>query len=172
MLIPVTWWKRAKQRREALGLSGVELATRVGVSPQRVSDWEAGRYPNPRMDTLARLAGALECRIADLLIDHDSSRTRSVTPGMEDGTSKQRPVQGGPGVPAPARRLTENPAEPSADAIDAAARLYGIALDCSELAERLLGVPDRAPAPPTPVRPRGTQSTRPANARSRRKASR
>lgn len=37
-----------KSARATLGLSQAELAARIGVAPNTVSRWEAGRHPIPR----------------------------------------------------------------------------------------------------------------------------
>lgn len=66
---PVAWWKNLRKIREAKGLKGVDLAVLIGETPQRVSDWENGRNPHPRLDTLERLAAALKISVGELLAE-------------------------------------------------------------------------------------------------------
>jgi len=46
--------ERLRATRNALGLSGVELARQLGVSPQRYNHWETGKHP-PEVHTMLRL---------------------------------------------------------------------------------------------------------------------
>lgn len=50
---------RIRERRKILGLTQKELARKVKVSSQVVSNWERG-YTDPDHDDIARLAEALE----------------------------------------------------------------------------------------------------------------
>ena len=59
--------KTISQRRRKLGLSQSELARRAGLDRVHVARLEAGRSANPTVDTLYRLALALDCRPSDLL---------------------------------------------------------------------------------------------------------
>ena len=52
-------------RRAQLGLSQAELASRVGTTQSAIARLEAGGRP-PRIDTLLRIAGALD---ADLFVE-------------------------------------------------------------------------------------------------------
>lgn len=65
----VAWWKNLRKIREAKGLKGVDLAVLIGETPQRVSDWENGRNPHPRLDTLERLAAALKISVGELVAE-------------------------------------------------------------------------------------------------------
>ncbi len=56
-------------RREALGMSQIELAKAVGVSKASVSRWESGDISNMRRDRIYRLAKALNVSPIDLLYD-------------------------------------------------------------------------------------------------------
>jgi transcriptional regulator with XRE-family HTH domain len=136
MLEGVAWWARAKARREALKISGVELAARLRVSNQRVSDWEAGRYPNPRIDTLAKLAAALGVRVDDLVGD-DFGVTYPGSPPVQAGSSNASDSY----APATPRRADDGPAtrrlEPVTipdhlDAAEAAVYLTDLARDLAD----------------------------------------
>jgi transcriptional regulator with XRE-family HTH domain len=50
-------------RRRELGLSQGELAERVGTTQSSIARLEGGGRP-PRIDTLLRIAAALECELA------------------------------------------------------------------------------------------------------------
>jgi transcriptional regulator with XRE-family HTH domain len=60
--------KEITRRREALKLSKVEAAARVGFSPQQWNNLEAGRMEDPRAFTVQRMAAALECSMDDLMM--------------------------------------------------------------------------------------------------------
>lgn len=57
--------ERVRERRQKRGLTQEELAHRAGLHRTYMTHVETGRV-NPALDTLARLALALECDIADL----------------------------------------------------------------------------------------------------------
>ncbi len=59
---------RVRERREARGLSQVELAERAALSRQSVGAIEAARA-TPAVDVALRLARALDCRVEDLFGD-------------------------------------------------------------------------------------------------------
>jgi transcriptional regulator with XRE-family HTH domain len=65
----VAWWENLRKIREAKGLSGVAFADLMDETPQRISDWENGRNPHPRLDTLERLAAALKIKVGDLVAE-------------------------------------------------------------------------------------------------------
>lgn len=56
---------KIKERREALGLTRVQLADRMGVSKVAVRKWEVG-LAKPSADKLPALAGLLGCTIDEL----------------------------------------------------------------------------------------------------------
>ena len=57
--------RNLKRRRLAVGLSQEALGVRASLHRTAISRMERG-YTNPQLDTLARLAGAAECTVADL----------------------------------------------------------------------------------------------------------
>jgi predicted DNA-binding mobile mystery protein A len=64
---PHTGWIRAI--RQALGMSGSELADRLGVTPQSVSDMERNEASGSiRLATLERAADALGCELEYVLV--------------------------------------------------------------------------------------------------------
>lgn len=64
---PNKGWIRAV--RDALGMSGTELATRMGVSQQVVSEIERNeRQATVRLDTLSRAAAAMDCELVYALV--------------------------------------------------------------------------------------------------------
>jgi transcriptional regulator with XRE-family HTH domain len=54
---------QVSERRHALGLSQVELAELVGTTQSAIARLESGGRP-PRIDTLLRIAEALDCELA------------------------------------------------------------------------------------------------------------
>lgn len=68
---PHKGWIRAI--RDALGMSSTELAARLGVSQQRVSDLERGELRETiKLDTLRRAADALDCTLVYALVPRTS----------------------------------------------------------------------------------------------------
>ncbi len=68
---PHKGWIRAI--RGALGMSSTELAARLGVSQQRVSDLERGElHETIKLDTLRRAAEALDCTLVYALVPRTS----------------------------------------------------------------------------------------------------
>ncbi len=64
---PNKGWIRAV--RDALGMSGTELAARMGVSQQVVSEIERNeRQATARLETLARAADAMDCELVYALV--------------------------------------------------------------------------------------------------------
>lgn len=71
---------RIKKCRTQAGITQVELAKRLGVTPQAISQYERG-IKNPKLDTVKRIADALEVPWTDLCDDVDE-HTRFVA-GVE-----------------------------------------------------------------------------------------
>ena len=68
---PHVGWIRAI--RQALGMSGSELADRLGVTPQSVSDIERNEATGSiKLETLERAAGALGCDLEYVLVPRKS----------------------------------------------------------------------------------------------------
>ena len=59
--------KKVKQLREKLGLSQEKLARLADVSNNTVINIEAGKQDNPTIDTLKKVAKALNVPIEDLI---------------------------------------------------------------------------------------------------------
>ncbi len=59
--------KRLRELRESKGLTQEELGKRAGLHRVHVTQWESGRYPDPRLETLRRLAKALGVSLGELL---------------------------------------------------------------------------------------------------------
>lgn len=55
-----------KEMRTKRGLTQKQLADRLGVKQQNISDWERGER-SPSVKNLKKLADALNCRIDDLI---------------------------------------------------------------------------------------------------------
>ena len=56
---------KIREYREKLGITGMELAQRMGVDETTVYSWEIGRIL-PRAEKLPRLADVLGCTIDEL----------------------------------------------------------------------------------------------------------
>ena len=68
---PDKGWVRAV--RDALGMSSTELAARMGVSQQVVSEIERSeRHATVKLKTLARAANAMECELVYVLVPRTS----------------------------------------------------------------------------------------------------
>ena len=59
--------KKVKQLREKLGLSQEKLARLADVSNNTVINIEAGKQDNPTIDTLKKVARALDVPVEDLI---------------------------------------------------------------------------------------------------------
>lgn len=56
-----------RMRREALGLTQTEVATRAGVSQVSISELELGKSTNPSWDLLSKVAAVLRVRPEELI---------------------------------------------------------------------------------------------------------
>jgi len=56
-----------KNRRLALGLHQHDIHSKSGITQQKISNIELGNNPNPSVNTLQRIADALNCDLVDLL---------------------------------------------------------------------------------------------------------
>jgi len=60
----MTLHKQIRERRIALGLTQEQAAKRAGWPDRcRWNEFEAGRFPDAKLSTLRRVAGAVECKI-------------------------------------------------------------------------------------------------------------
>ena len=55
-------------RRERLRLTQEDAAARAGIHQPHWARLEAGHVQSPRLDTLQRVAAALECEVGELLL--------------------------------------------------------------------------------------------------------
>jgi DNA-binding XRE family transcriptional regulator len=62
----VTFCTRTRTRREKLGLTQAAVAAKLGVKPNTYAAIEHGRC-SPSLETVSRVADALECKPFDLL---------------------------------------------------------------------------------------------------------
>jgi transcriptional regulator with XRE-family HTH domain len=67
MLTPLK--DRLKELRKASGLTQQALAVKAGLSVSNVVHIEAGRIPDPRVNTVKAIADALGCKVDDLLAE-------------------------------------------------------------------------------------------------------
>jgi transcriptional regulator with XRE-family HTH domain len=75
-----------ERRRHALGLRQTDLAERIGVSPQTIRSWEAGK--NPYATRLPRIAQVLEVDALTLRDELDQWAARQ--PGLFDARPRRR----------------------------------------------------------------------------------
>jgi transcriptional regulator with XRE-family HTH domain len=66
LVVPMAFKERLKALRTAAGLTQMQLATAAGLTLSSVTQMEAGKVANPRLDTLQALAKALGCSLDDL----------------------------------------------------------------------------------------------------------
>lgn len=57
---------RMKVKRMERGLTQKELASKVGVKPMTIYNYESGEH-SPPLETLKRIASALECTIDEIV---------------------------------------------------------------------------------------------------------
>ena len=65
--------KTVRELREAAGLTQLELAVRVGVTPSTVYNWESGRS-EPRVSQLRRVAEAFGVKMDDIELVEDNAK--------------------------------------------------------------------------------------------------
>jgi transcriptional regulator with XRE-family HTH domain len=70
-----------KRLRSAAGLTQQQLAERSGLSIASLMALEQGRNPNPRLDTLRKLAAALGCTVGKLVDDPEPPQRGSAKKG-------------------------------------------------------------------------------------------
>lgn len=66
----MTIGENIKKARQTAGLTQKELADKLGISVAMISRWEKGTR-NPKMSTLAKIAGALEIPVLKILKDSE-----------------------------------------------------------------------------------------------------
>lgn len=73
---PVTLAVRLQQLRNASGMSQLDLATKAGLSMSMVSQMEQGLKENPRLETVKKLARALNVTLDELAGDQPSEEPK------------------------------------------------------------------------------------------------
>lgn len=68
--------ERIKEKREEKGLSGAELARRIGLERESLSRIEHG-HTTPRLQTLEKIAEVLNCHVRDLLSEEEYAESSS-----------------------------------------------------------------------------------------------
>jgi transcriptional regulator with XRE-family HTH domain len=66
LVTPMPLKERLRELRQAAGLTQMELAAAAGLTLSGVTQIEAGKIKNPRLDTLQALAKVLGCTLDDL----------------------------------------------------------------------------------------------------------
>jgi len=61
-----------KNRRKQQGLLQRELSEATGITQQKISLLEIGGNLNPGLNTLERIASALNCDVVDLILETES----------------------------------------------------------------------------------------------------
>lgn len=61
-----TFAERVQAKRLELGLTQTQLASRAKTTQSAISEIESGDH-SPNLDTIARIAKALRCKVLDLL---------------------------------------------------------------------------------------------------------
>jgi len=56
-----------KELRKSRQLTQEAVALRAGMRPSRVGSIERGKLPNLKLDTIKRLAQAMECSVPDVI---------------------------------------------------------------------------------------------------------
>jgi transcriptional regulator with XRE-family HTH domain len=69
---PMPLKERLRELRAAKGLTQMELAAAAGLTLSGVTQMEAGKIKNPRLDTLQALARVLGCTLDDLARGDDA----------------------------------------------------------------------------------------------------
>lgn len=68
--------ERMRTRREELGISQTVAAKRAGMTAPRWSDIESGGRTNVKLETLSRIADALDMDARDLLTPREKRRKK------------------------------------------------------------------------------------------------
>jgi transcriptional regulator with XRE-family HTH domain len=76
--------KQIRQRREAEGITQVQLAARASVSKNIVSMIESHKMHNPTLDSLRAIANALDCDLVVKLRPRKKARPEPVQGGMDE----------------------------------------------------------------------------------------
>jgi transcriptional regulator with XRE-family HTH domain len=64
--VPTPFGRRLRERREAAGFSLAQLGELIGMQKTAVLRLETSPAANPTLDTLKKLAAALNCSVSDL----------------------------------------------------------------------------------------------------------
>lgn len=78
--------KKLKERRQALGLTMLELSKKVGVSEATISRWESGDIANMKRDKIVLLAKALEVTPSFIMGWTDDPKDNQETTPQIEGT--------------------------------------------------------------------------------------
>ena len=81
-------WKFVSTRRERVGITQQACADRAGLSVQHWANLESGQVDNPRIETLMKIATAIECSVEDMLVK--PYRIPGRTPKAKSATVRKR----------------------------------------------------------------------------------
>lgn len=96
VLVETTKWlaENVRARRRAAGISQERLAEMARVSAIYVGQVEREKATNPSLGVIASLAAALNCSVAELLVDRSAdtaSLSEEVTKGPMPSAAKRTP---------------------------------------------------------------------------------
>lgn len=120
----MTTGQRIKAARKKVGVTQEDLGKKLGVSPSFVAQYETGKR-NPKLETLQRIANALDVSIYELIDGDDLKRAVIYGEGL-DGERAQitkqdgRPVEGSTAYSPRKIRVPVYPATQNTDDEDAA----------------------------------------------------
>lgn len=78
----MTFGEKLKQIRESKGLGVNQLALKSGVNASQISRFENGKRKDPQMDTVKKLAKALDVSISELSGNGDSKEVKEKAPTL------------------------------------------------------------------------------------------
>lgn len=78
----MTFGEKLKQIRESKGFGVNQLALKSGVNASQISRFENGKRKDPQMDTVKKLAKALDVSVSELIGNGDSKEVKEKAPTL------------------------------------------------------------------------------------------
>lgn len=87
----MTFGEKLKNFRESKGLGVNQLALKSGVNASQISRFENGKRKDPQMDTVKKLAKALDVSVSELIGNGDTKETAPtlVAAHLDDDVSEE-----------------------------------------------------------------------------------